>query len=109
MTIDNFCTRNMTSSGTHRILKLLFKFPSQIRLVLNMSAIVIARRHRRKDQSIVITEPDADIFVENLPPVQEREFDEILGTLLVGCVNSFSQLSEGFGQADRSKSFLSDH
>ena len=51
-----------------------------------MAAVVVIRRHnpQHPTQHQVVQETAAVDFVENLPPPEEREFDAVLGTLLVG-------------------------
>jgi hypothetical protein len=53
---------------------------------VQMAAVVVIRRHNHPhpiQQHQVVQETAVD-FVETLPPPEEREFDAVLGTLLVG-------------------------
>ena len=47
-----------------------------------MAAAVVALHRQNKSQPAAPR--DLDSFIESLPPAEDREFDAIMGTLLVG-------------------------
>jgi hypothetical protein len=49
-----------------------------------MAAVIFARHHRNHESAEAITEQGTENFLENLPPEDVREFDVVLGTLLLG-------------------------
>ena len=49
-----------------------------------MAAVVVARRRQKDTETNEAKNADTKHFVENLPPVEFREVDTVLGTLLLG-------------------------
>ena len=48
-----------------------------------MAAVVIIR-HRRNETATTEEPEEDDIFVQTLPPLETREVDAVMGTLLLG-------------------------
>ena len=66
------------------IIKDKYIYAHLTRLCAEMAAAVIVSRRNKNEAMDINNDPGAKAFVETLPPVEFRERDTVMGTLLLG-------------------------